>query len=124
MAIDLSKVRARLSALQTTTTKQKNLWKPEPGITVIRIVPYRFAKKNWPFIELYFHYNIGTKGKTRSYLSPISFGRKDPIVEFSETLKNSGDKEEWKLGKKLEPKLRTFAQFLFVVKMAHLKKKV
>lgn len=112
MAIDLSKVRARLNSLQNTSSKQKNLWKPEPGKTIIRIVPYKFAKDNWPFIELYFHYNIGTSGNKKSYLSPISFGRKDPIMEFSEQLKETGDKEDWKLGKKLEPKLRTFCPII------------
>ena len=112
MQIDLSRVRQRLKSLQNTTSKQKNLWKPEPGKTVIRIVPYKFSKDNWPFIELYFHYNIGTSGQKKSYLSPISFGRKDPIVEFSEQLKESGDKEDWKLGKKLEPKMRTFCPII------------
>jgi len=42
-------------------------------------------------------------------LSPDSFGRPDPIVEFSNRLKKTGDKEEWKMGKKMEPKMRTFA---------------
>ncbi len=112
MAIDLSKVKKRLNSLQNTSTKQKNLWKPEPGKTIVRIVPYKFAENSWPFIELYFHYNIGTSGNTRSYLSPMSFGRKDPIVEFSEKLKSTGNKDDWKLGKKLEPKLRTFCPII------------
>jgi hypothetical protein len=54
---------------------------------------------------LYFHYNINNK----TYLSPISFGRPDPIVEFAEKLKRTGDTDDWKAGKKMEPKLRTFA---------------
>jgi hypothetical protein len=41
-------------------------------------------------------------------LSPQSFGRPDPIVEFAEKLKASGDKDNYKQGKQLEPKLRTF----------------
>jgi hypothetical protein len=54
---------------------------------------------------LLFHYNINNK----TYLSPASFGRPDPILEFAEKLKKLGDTENWKAGKKMEPKLRTFA---------------
>jgi hypothetical protein len=39
----------------------------------------------------------------------MSFGRPDPIVEFAEKLKRTGDTDDWKAGKKMEPKLRTFA---------------
>ena len=38
----------------------------------------------------------------------MSFGRPDPIVEFATKLKTSGNSDEWKLGKKLEPKMRTY----------------
>jgi len=67
-------------------------------------VPYAFNKDN-PFIELFFHYNLNN----RSYLSPISFGRPDPIEEFAQKLKASGNKEDYQLSKKLEAKMRTFA---------------
>ena len=65
---------------------------------------YEFNKDN-PFIELFFHYNLNN----RSYLSPISFGRPDPIEEFAQKLKGSGNKEDYQLSKKLEAKMRTFA---------------
>ena len=42
-------------------------------------------------------------------MSPTSFGRPDPIEEFADKLKQSGNREDWRLGKKLEAKLRTFA---------------
>jgi len=67
-------------------------------------VPYAFNKEN-PFIELFFHYNLNN----RSYLSPISFGRPDPIEEFAQKLKASGNKEDYQLSRKLEAKMRTFA---------------
>ena len=67
-------------------------------------MPYEFNKDN-PFIELFFHYNLNN----RSYLSPISFGRPDPIEEFAQKLKGSGNKEDYQLSKKLEAKMRTFA---------------
>ena len=104
MALDLSKLKSRLSSLSNTNQKSNLIWKPKPGKQVVRIVPYKFVPEN-PFIELKFHYNIN--GKT--YLSPDSFGRPDPIVEFSNRLKKTGDKEDWKMGRKMEPKMRTFA---------------
>ena len=102
--MDIEAVRKRLNQLQTSTTRTTNLWKPQPGKTQIRILPYKL-NQDTPFIELFFHYDLGGK----SYLSPISFGRPDPIEEFAEKLKSSGNREDWRLGKKLEAKLRTFA---------------
>ena len=102
--MDLNAIRKRLGQLQTTNNRTSSLWKPQPGKTQIRIVPYEFNKDN-PFIELFFHYNLNN----RSYLSPISFGRPDPIEEFAQKLKASGNKEDYQLSKKLEAKMRTFA---------------
>ena len=103
MALDINAIRGRLNKLQNTQRKTDALWKPTPGKHQVRIVPYKFNKDN-PFIELYFHYNINNK----TYLSPQSFGRPDPIVEFADKLKRMGDKEDWKAAKAMEPKLRTF----------------
>lgn len=106
MALNISQLKNRLSALsnQGSDKKSNMIWKPKPGKQVVRIVPYKFNPEN-PFIELKFHYNLN--GKT--YLSPDSFGRPDPIVEFSNRLKKTGSKEDWQMGRKMEPKLRTFA---------------
>jgi hypothetical protein len=102
--LDINKIKSRLNSLNNTNQKSNLLWKPTPGKQEIRIVPYKYQPDN-PFSELKFHYNLN--GKT--YLSPDSFGRPDPIVEFANRLKKSGDKEEWKMARKLEPKMRTFA---------------
>ena len=107
MSIDLSKIKARLDSFKNSSSKSKSLWKPNPGKNLIRIVPYSHCPEN-PFIELLFHYNMN--GKT--YLSPFSFGRPDPIVEFANRLKQSRDKDEWKQGRSLEPKLRTYVPIL------------
>ena len=104
MAINLDAIKAKLNQLQTTNTKTSNLWKPEPGKQVIRIIPYQHNKDN-PFNELYFHYDLGKK----NFLSPITYGRPDPVVEFSSKLKSTGNSDEWKLGKKMEPKMRCYA---------------
>ena len=102
--MNINAIKQRLNSLQNTSKKTDALWKPKPGKYVLRIVPYKFNKEN-PFIELLFHYNINNK----TYLSPASFQRPDPILEFAEKLKRLGDTENWKAGKKMEPKLRTFA---------------
>ena len=102
--MDLNAIKKRLNQLQTTNNRTSSLWKPQPGKTQIRIVPYAFNKDN-PFIELFFHYNLNN----RSYLSPTSFERPDPIEEFAQKLKGSGSKEDYQLARKLEAKMRTFA---------------
>jgi len=101
--MDISLALKRFSSLQNNTKKSDSIYKPANGKSQVRIVPYKF-NKDIPFIELYFHYNINNK----TYLSPMSFGRPDPIVEFAEKLKRTGDTDDWKAGKKMEPKLRTF----------------
>ena len=100
----MNAIKNRLNQLQSTTTKSENFWKPEPGKQVVRIVPYKHNKDN-PFIELFFHYNLGNN---KTYMSPASFGRPDPVAEFADKLKSTGNKEEWIQGKRLEPKMRTF----------------
>jgi hypothetical protein len=107
MSLDLAKIKNRLEALKNSSTKSTALWKPQPGKQVVRIVPYSHQPDN-PFIELLFHYNLNNK----TYLSPASFNRPDPIVEFANKLKKSGDKEDWKQGRSLEPKLRTYVPVL------------
>ena len=103
MAINLDAIKSRLNSLKNANNRTSNIWKPEPGEHQIRIVPYIHDKDNL-FLELYFHYNLGK----RSILSPVSFGRPDPIVEFAEKLKQTGDKNDWVMGRKLEPKMRVY----------------
>ena len=103
--MDINAIKSKLTQLQSTTSTKENFWKPEPGTQVVRIVPYKHNKDN-PFIELFFHYNLGNN---KTYLSPLSFGRPDPVAEFADKLKSTGNKDEWIQGKRLEPKMRTFA---------------
>ena len=88
MAIDLDAIRRKLNNLQSQTGRQDNLWKPEPGKNQIRIVPYQFNKDN-PFIEMYFHYDLGKK----NYLSPVTYGEADPVEEFAQKLRATGKSE-------------------------------
>lgn len=105
--VDLESIRKKLQTLQTQQTGNRNIWKPEPGVNKIRIVPYQHDKSN-PFIEIYFHYNLGKK----MMVSPFTVGESDPIVEFSDKLKETGSKDDWVLGKKMEPKLRAYAPII------------
>ena len=103
--MDINAIKSKLATLQSTTSTKENFWKPEPGKQVVRVVPYKHNKDN-PFIALFFHYNLGNN---KTYLSPVSFGRPDPVEEFANKLKSTGNKDEWIQGKRLEPKMRTFA---------------
>ena len=58
--MDISKIKSRLTQLQSTTSTKDNFWKPQPGKTQIRIVPYKFNKEN-PFVEAFFHYQLITE---------------------------------------------------------------
>ena len=100
--MDIDAIKSRLNQLQNTTTN--SFWKPQPGKTQIRIAPYKHNKAN-PFSELYFHYSLV---QNKTVLSPLSFGRPDPVQQFADKLKSSGNKDEWIQGKRIEPKMRTF----------------
>jgi len=103
MAIDLNAIRNRLNSLQNKVQKTDNLWKPKPGKQQIRMLPYTHNTSN-PFIELFFHYDFGGK----NILSPKTFGEIDPLIQFSEQLRATGNRDDWNLSKKLFPKMRTY----------------
>ena len=103
--MDINAIKSRLSQLQNTSSTANAFWKPQPGKSQIRITPYNENKDN-PFVELFFHYSLVPN---KTILSPLSFGRPDPVQQFADKLKGSGDKDEWIQGKRIEPKMRTFA---------------
>ena len=109
MAMDLSAIKSKLNALNSQKTGgQKRdmslvLWKPTVGKHSVRIVPAMWDKSN-PFKEVLVHYGIGN----RTMISLVNFGEKDPIVEFAKQLAQTGDKDNWMMSRKLEPKMRVF----------------
>ena len=103
--MDINAIKSRLNQLQNTSSTANAFWKPQPGKSQIRIAPYNENKDN-PFVELFFHYSLVPN---KTVLSPLSFGRPDPVQQFADKLKSSGDKDEWIQGKRIEPKMRTFA---------------
>jgi hypothetical protein len=107
MSLNLDAIKAKLNQLNKQDDKKSQIWRPTEGKTRIRIVPYVHRKDN-PFLELYFHYDFGKK----TMLSPISFGNPDPIQEFADKLKKTGDKDDWVQGRKIEPKMRTYVPII------------
>jgi len=112
--MDLNSIKSKLNALQSQGKSKekvdysKSLWKPKSeGKFTIRIVPSILDKKN-PFKEVFVHYGIS---KFPVY-ALTNWNEKDPIVEFVKQLRQTSDKENWKLSKKLEPKMRVFAPII------------
>lgn len=110
--MNINAIQEKLDDLQKPKKGGKNdnkkfVWKPAFGKHSVRIVPLKGNPDN-PFQELFFHYGIGK----RTILSPIVNGDRDPILEFSKELRKSKEPEDWKLAKKLEPKMRTFVLVL------------
>jgi len=107
--MDLSAIKSRLGSLQNQRQgggkrdMSTIIWKPTIGKHSVRIVPSAYDKSN-PFKEVFVHYGIGN----RTMVSLTNFGEKDPIVEFAKQLRQSSDKENWSMAKKLEPKMRVF----------------
>jgi hypothetical protein len=108
--MDLNAIKKRLNDMQSQANNQggqkSNLfWKPSVGKQLIRVVPSKY-NKDFPFTEMKFYYGIGSK---RVMASPSNWGEKDPIEEFAKKLRSTNDKENWRLAKKLDAKVRTFA---------------
>lgn len=110
--MDLSRIKQRLDELNSQGQKggsgnnDSTFWKPEPGKNLIRLLPNPY-NKDWPFSEFFLYYK--KFGKTT--ISPKSFGRRDPVVEFAATLKKRGG-EDFKQGCSLEPTPRTYVALL------------
>jgi len=107
--MDLNAIKNRLEQMNkqsaTNSGGGKSLfWKPSVGKEVVRVAPSKYNKQ-FPFTEMLFYYGIGQ----RVMASPQNWGEKDPIQEFTKQLRNSGDKDNWRLAKKLDAKTRIFA---------------
>ncbi len=117
--MDLDVIKQRLDALQTTSNSSNNgerkqlFWKPEVGKQTIRIVPSKFNPK-MPFTEMLFYYGIGTNvmPSRANYSDDSGETLKDPIIEFTKQLRQTSESENWKLAKKLDPKVRYFAPII------------
>jgi len=109
--MDLNVIKERLNQMQNAANNQNSgggkqlFWKPSVGKQTVRIVPFKYNKSN-PFTEMQFYYGIGPK---KVMASPVNWGEKDPIKEFAKQLRQTSDKDNWRLAKKLDAKTRIFA---------------
>jgi hypothetical protein len=107
--MNLDAIKKKLESMTKPTSSgssnQTKRFKPQVGKQTIRVVPFKYNKE-FPFIEMRFYYGIGSK---KVIASPLNWGEKDPIAEFAKQLRGTNDKENWKLAKKLDPKVRIFA---------------
>lgn len=109
--MDLNVIKERLNQMQNSANNQNSgggkqlFWKPSVGKQTVRIVPFKYNKSN-PFTEMQFYYGIGSK---KVMASPANWGEKDPIKEFAKQLRQTNDKDNWRLAKKLDAKTRIFA---------------
>ena len=87
MAIDMEKMRAKLSKLRGEGNGGGNsvFWKPNEGNQDIRIVP---TNDGDPLKEMWFHYNLGNN---RGFLCPKrNFGDRCPVCDFASNLWRDG----------------------------------
>ncbi len=112
--MNLNAIKQKLDTIQKSSENNGNnkteyvqlkKFKPSVGKQTIRVVPYKYNKE-YPFIEMQMYYNIG---KFKALASPLNWDEKDPIFEFAKQLRGTNDKENWRLAKKLDPKVRIFA---------------
>ena len=109
--MNLDAIKKKLESMQTATAPSSDKgfpkikkFKPSIGKQTIRVVPSKFNKE-YPFVEMLFYYNIGSR---KMISSPLNWGDKDPIAEFAKQLRGTSDSDNWKLAKKLDPKSRVF----------------
>jgi hypothetical protein len=110
--MNLDAIKKKLESMQKTSNGGSNnnssnvkRFKPTVGKQTVRVVPFKYNKE-YPFTEMKFYYGIGSR---KVIASPLNWGEKDPIAEFAKQLRGTNDKENWRLAKKLDPKVRIFA---------------
>lgn len=110
MAIDIKKMKAKLSALQNKGggSGSKTFWSPKEGQQYsLRIVP---TPDGDPFKEYWFHYELGTQG---GVLCPKkNFGEQCAACDFASKLYREKDEESAKMAKKFLPRQRFFSPVL------------
>ncbi len=106
MAIDVSKMQAKLKALTEKTSKKATVfWSPKEGITHnIRVLP---SPDGDPFKEFWFHYELSKQG---GFLCPKkNFGEQCAACDFASKLYKEKTEESAKMAKKFNPRQRFFS---------------
>lgn len=108
MAIDFDAIRKKLGQLSGQNKKSAVTWRPDEGKDYqIRIIAFP-ANEGQPFKDRWYYYGVGGE-RAGAILSPHQFGKKDPIQELINKLREDGTDTSRELCKKLYPKLRTTA---------------
>jgi len=108
MPIDFDAIRKKLGQLSGQNKKSAVTWRPEEGKDYqIRIIAFP-NNDGQPFVDRWYYYGIGGD-KAPAILSPKQFGKRDPIQELIDKLREDGSDASRDLVKKLYPKLRTTA---------------
>ena len=106
MGIDLDKMRNKYAKLNNKgASSDDRFWKPQEGTQTIRIV---CPLDGDPFRDYLYHYRLGADNNV-PFISPRTFGKKDPIAEFGNQLWNEGTDESKEMARKFFPKMRVFA---------------
>ena len=104
MAIDMEKMRSRMTALKNNGNNSNKFWRPPEGESTIRIVA---TSNGDPFRDFWFHYNVGD---APGFLSPKkNFGEDCPLDEYVRQLWKEGTDESKRMAKKLSARQRFFA---------------
>ena len=107
MAIDMSKMKERMTALKNNGNASNKFWKPQEGEQTVRLVA---PADGDPFRDYWFHYNVG---EASSFLSPKrNFGEDDAIDAYVRRLWKEGSEESKRVAKKLGARQRFFAPVL------------
>ena len=106
MAIDFDAIKRKLDRLSGNNSSRNTMWKPVEGEEhTVRLLSFP-DNDGQPFKELMFYYNIPGQ---RGLLAPSQFGKRDPIQELINKLRDEGTKESYEMAKKLYPKMRVYA---------------
>ena len=107
MALDMKKMKERLTALKNRGNGSGKFWRPQDGEQVVRIVP---TPDSDPFKDYWFHYNVGNNP---GFLSPKkNFGEDCPLDSFVRQLWKEGTEDSKRMAKKLSARQRFFAPVL------------
>jgi hypothetical protein len=113
MALDLSKIRARLDGVKSNGKGGGNFWRPKDGTQAIRIVP---TADGDPFKDYWFHYNLGPEQKGGLLCPKKNHGEACPICDFKDQLwkeyNATQDSDTLRLAKDLSPRQRFFSPVL------------
>mgnify|MGYP001356516175 CR=1 FL=1 len=95
-AIDFDAIKRKLDRLSGNNTSRNTMWKPTEGEKhSVRLLSFP-DNDGQPFKELMFYYNIPGQ---RGLLAPSQFGKRDPIQELINKLRDEGTKESYEMAK-------------------------